>query len=89
MKGKERRLDENDMRMLRQMCVVTKKDKIRKRTCERISKVAPVTTITEKKESVKRYRHATRREEGHTLRRVSLSDAPIPGMIQIGRRKNR
>ena len=70
------------MRMLRWVCGVTKKDKIRK---EHV-KVAPVTKkITEKR--LKWYGHVKRRNEVHALSR--MVDAPVPGKRWRGRQKTR
>ena len=55
-KSQENRLDVNEMRMLRWMCGVTKKDKIRFEHVRGSVKVAPVTKkLTEKR--VTRYGH--------------------------------
>ena len=84
-KSQERRLEVNEMRMLRGMCAVAKKDKIRNEHVRGSVKVAPVTTkITEKR--LKWYRHVKRRDEGHVIRR--MLDAPVPGKMR-GRQKTR
>ena len=74
------------MRMLRWMCGVTKKDKIRNKHVRGSVKVAPVTkNITEKR--LKWYGHDKRREERHVLRR--MLDAPVSGKKRRGRQKTR
>ena len=73
------------MRMLRSMCGVTKKDKIRNEHVRGSVKVSPMTKkIREKR--LKWYGHDKRRDKGHVLR--SVFDAPIPEKIRRGRQKN-
>ena len=60
--------------ILRWMCVVTKKDKIRNEHVRGSVKVAPVTTKMREKR-LKWYRHVKRREEEHVIRR--MLDAPV------------
>ena len=68
-KTQEMRLEVNEMRMLRWMCGVTKKDKIRKEHVRGSKK------ITEKR--LTWYGHVKRREERLVLRR--MADAPVTG----------
>ena len=67
--NQEQRLEVNEMRMLRWMCGVTKKDKIRNEHVRGSVKVAPVKTKMTKKR-LKWYRHVKRRNEGHLLRKM-------------------
>ena len=78
------RLDVNEIRRLRWMCGVTKKDKIRNEHVRGSVKVASVTKkITEKR--LMWYRYVKSREEGHVLRR--MLDAPITGKRRRGTQK--
>ena len=86
MKSQQRRLEVNEMRMLRWMCRFTKKDKIRNEHVRGSVKVEPVTTkMTEKR--LKWYGHVKRREEGHVIRR--MLDAPVQGKRRRGRQTAR
>ena len=74
----------NEMRMLRWMCGVTKKDTIRKENEREPVKGEPVThKITETR--LKWYGHVKRWDGGHVLRR--MLDAPVPGKRRRGRQK--
>ena len=85
-KSQEKRLEVNEMRMLRWMCGVENKDQIRNEHVRAPEKVAPVTKkITEKR--LKWYGYVKRRDEGHVLRR--MLDAPVPGKRRRGRQKTR
>ena len=68
----------------RDMCGVTKKDKIIKEHMRGSVKVA-LTKITEKR--IKWYGHVKRKDKGHVLRR--MLDAPVPEKRRIGRQKTR
>ena len=85
--SQERRLEVNEVRMLRWMCGVTKKDKIRNDHVRGWVKVAPVTKkITEGR--LMWYGHCVkRRDEGDMLKR--MVDAPVPGKSWRGRQKTR
>ena len=75
-KWQERRLDVNEMRMLRWMCGVTEKDKITNKRVRGSAYVAPLTKkITDKR--LNWYGHVKRREEGQVLR--GIVDVPVPG----------
>ena len=77
-KSQERRLEVNEMRMLRWMCGGTKKDNIRNEHVRGSVKVAPK-QITEKR--LTWYAHVKRRDEGHVLRR--MLDAPVLGKRRV------
>ena len=81
-KSREQRLEVNEMRMLRWMCGVTKKDKIRNEHVRGSVKVAPVTKKI-RENGLKLYNgHVNRRDEGHLLRRMmhqSVADRGVSG----------
>ena len=84
--GKAKRMEVNEMRMLRWMCGVTKNNKIRNEHGRGYAKVAPVTKkITEKK--LKWYGHVRRRGKGHVLSRIL--NAPVPGKRRRGKQNTR
>ena len=71
--------------MLRWMCGVTKKDKIRNEHVRRTVKVAPVTKkITEK--MLKWYRHVNSGDERQVIR---MLNGQVPGQRRRGRQKTR
>ena len=77
--NQEKGLDVNEIRMLRWMCRVTEKDKIRNEHVRGSVKVALVTKkITEKR--LTWYAHVKKTDEGHMVRR--MLDALVPGKRQ-------
>ena len=76
----------NEMRMLRWMCGVTRKDKIRNEHIRGTTKVVQASRmITERR--LKWYGHVMRMEEDHVVRRVMTK--AIPGKRKRGRPKTR
>ena len=80
----ESRIEVNEMRMLRWMCGVTRKDKIRNEHIRGTTKVVQASRkITERR--LKWYGHVMRMEEDHVVRRVMMK--AIPGKRKRGRSK--
>ena len=80
------RIEVNEMRMLRWMCGVTRKDKIRNEHIRGTTKVAQSSRkITERR--LKWYGHVMRMEEDHLVKRVMTK--AIPGKRKRGRPKTR
>ena len=80
--GQEARLEVNEMRMLRWMCGVTRRDKIRTEHIRGTTRVVQASKkITEKR--LKRYGHVRRMKEEHILRR--MLDVDIPWKRRRGR----
>ena len=74
----------NEMRMLRWMCGVTRKDKIRNEHIRGPTRVAQASKkITERR--LNWYRHVMKRDEEHILRKVLRMD--VPGKRKKGRPK--
>ena len=68
-RGQEARLEVNEMRMLRWMCGVTRRDKIRNEPIRGTTRVVQSSeTITEKR--LKWYGHVRRMKEEHIVRRM-------------------
>ena len=85
-KKQEKRIEVNEMRMLRWMCGVTCKYHIRNEHITGTTRVMQVSKkITERR--LNWYGHATRRDEEHILRKVLRTD--IPGKTKRGRPKTR
>ena len=85
-KRQESRIEVNEMRMLRWMCGVTRKDKIRNEHIRGTTKVAQASRkITERR--LKWYGHVMRMEEDHVVKRVMTK--AIPGKRKRGRPKTR
>ena len=85
-KRQESRIEVNEMRMLRWMCGVTRKDKIRNEHIRGTTKVVQASRkITERR--LKWYGHVMRMEEDHVVRRVMTK--AIPGKRNRGRPKTR
>ena len=85
-KRQESRIAVNEMRMLRWMCGVTRKDKIRNEHIRGTTKVAQAPRkITER--TLKWYGHVMRMEEDHVVKRVMTK--AIPGKRKRGRPKTR
>ena len=85
-KRQEKRIEVTEMRMLRWMCGVTRKDKIRNEHIRRTTRVAQASTkITERR--LNWYGHVMRRDGEHILRKVLRAD--IPGKRKRGRPKTR
>ena len=85
-KRQESRIEVNEMRMLRWMCGVTRKDKIRNEHIRGTTKVVQASRkITERR--LKWYGHVMRTEEDHVVRRVMTK--AIPGKRKRGRPKTR
>ena len=85
-KRQESRIEVNEMRMLRWMCGVTRKDKIRNEHIRGTTKVVQASRkITERR--LKWYGHVIRMEEDHVVRRVMTK--AIPGKRKRGRPKTR
>ena len=83
---KEKRIEVTEMRMLRWMCGVTRKDKIRNEHIRGTTRVAQASKkITERR--LNWYGHVMRRDGEHILRKVLTAD--IPGKRKIGRPKTR
>ena len=81
-RGQEARLEVNEMRMLRWMCGVTRRDKIRNEHIRGTTRVVQASKqITEKR--LKWYGHVRRMKEEHILRR--MLDVDIPGKRRRGR----
>ena len=77
-KRQESRIEVNEMRMLRWMCGVTRKDKIRNEHIRGTTKVAQASRkITERK--LKWYGHVMRMEEDHVVKRVMTKAIPGKG----------
>ena len=68
-------IEVNEMRMLRWMCGVTRKDKIRN---ERVSGTTTIAQSSKKitERRLKLYGHVVRREEEHVVRRVMAKGVP-------------
>ena len=85
-KRQESRIEVNEMRMLRWMCGVTRKDKIRNKHIRGTTKVVQASRkITERR--LEWYGHVVRMEEDHVVRTVMTK--VIPGKRKIGRPKTR
>ena len=85
-KRQESRIEVNEMRMLRWMRGVTRKDKIRNEHIRGTTKVAQASRkITERR--LKWYGHVMRMEEDHVVKRVMTK--AIPGKRKRGRPKTR
>ena len=85
-KRQESRIEVNEMRMLRWMCGVTRKDKIRNEHIRGTTKVAQASRkITDRR--LKWYGHVMRMEEDHVVKRVMTK--AIPGKRKRGRPKTR
>ena len=85
-KRQESRIEVNEMRMLRWMCGVIRKDKIRNEHIRGTTKVAQASRkITERR--LKWYGHVMRMEEDHVVKRVMTK--AIPGKRKRGRPKTR
>ena len=85
-KRQESRIEVNEMRMLRWMCGVTRKDKIRNEHIRGTTKIVQASRkITERR--LKWYGHVMRMEEDHVVRRVMTN--AIPGKRKRGRPKTR
>ena len=85
-KRQESRIEVNEMTMLRWMCGVTRKDKIRNEHIRGTTKVVQASRkITERR--LKWYGHVMRMEEDHVVRRVMTK--AIPGKRKRGRPKTR
>ena len=85
-KRQESRIEVNEMRMLRWMCGVTRKDKIRNEHIRGTTKVAQASRkITERR--LKWYGHVMRMEDDHVVKRVMTK--AIPGKRKRGRPKTR
>ena len=69
-KGQEKRLEVNEMRMLRWMCGVTQKDKIRNEHVTGSVNVAPVTKQITERRLKWCYGRVKRRDERYVLRRM-------------------
>ena len=80
-RGQEARLEVNKMRMLRWMCAVTRRDKIRNEHIKGTRLVQASKKITEKR--LKWYGHVRRMKEEHIVRR--MPDVDIPGKRIRGR----
>ena len=81
-RGQEARIEVNEMRMLRWMCGVTRRDKIRNEHIRGTTRVVHASKkITEKR--LKRYGHVRRMKEEHIVRR--MLDVDIPGKRRRGR----
>ena len=81
-RGQEARLEANEMRMLRWMCGVTRRDKIRNDHIRGTTRVVQASKkITEKR--LKWYGHVSRMKEEHIVRR--MLDVEIPGKRRRGR----
>ena len=81
-RGQEARLEVNEMRMLRWMCGVTRRDKIRNDHIRGTTRVVQASKkITEKR--LKWYGHVSRMKEEHIVRR--MLDVEIPGKRRRGR----
>ena len=81
-RGQEARLEVNEMRMLRWMCGVTRRDKIRNEHIRGTTRVVQGSNkITEKR--LKWYGHVMRMKEEHIVRR--MLDVDIPGKRRRGR----
>ena len=80
--GQEARLEVDEMRMLRWMCGVTRRDKIRNENIRGTTRVVQTSkTITEKQ--LKWYGHVRRMKEEHIVRRIL--DVDIPWKRRRGR----
>ena len=80
--GQEARLEVNEMRMLRWICGVTRRDKIRNEHIIGTTRVVQASNkITEKR--LKWYGHVRRMKETHIVRR--MLDVEIPGKRRRGR----
>ena len=83
-KRQEKRIEVTEMRMLRWMCGVTRKDKIRNEHIRGTTRVAQASKkITEKRLNC--YGHVMRRDGEHILRKVLRAD--IPGKRKMDDRK--
>ena len=85
-KRQEKRIEVTEMRMLRWMCGVTRKDKIRNEHIRGTTRVAQASEkITERR--LNWYEHVMRRDGEDMLRKVLKAD--IPGKRKRGRPKAR
>ena len=85
-KRQDKRIEVTEMRMLRWMCGVTRKDKIRNEHIRGTTGVAQASKkITERR--LNWYGHVMRRDDKHILRKVLRAD--IPGKRKRGRPKTR
>ena len=76
MKRQEKRIEVTEMRMLRWMCGVTRKDKIRNEHIRGTTRVAQASKqITERR--LNWYGHLMRRDGEHILRKVFKADIPL------------
>ena len=84
-RGQEARLEVNEMRMLRWMCGVTRRDKIRNQYTRETTRVVQASKkITEKR--LKLYGHVRRMKEEHIVRRmldVCFAAALVGGRTSI------
>ena len=81
-RGQEARLEVNEMRMLRWMCGVTRRDKIRNDHIRGTTRVVQASKkISEKR--LKWYGHVSRMKDEHIVRR--MLDVEIPGKRRRGR----
>ena len=88
-KRQEKRIEVTEMRMLRWMCRVTRKDKIRNEHIRGTTRVAQASKkITERR--LNWYGHVMRRDGEHILRKVVRADIRgLPGKRKRGRPKTR
>ena len=88
-KTQEKKLDVAEMRMLRWMCGVTRRDKIRNEVIRGTSKVREISEISDKiqESRLRWYGHVMRRDEQYIGRRVMEMD--IQGRRGRGRPKRR
>ena len=76
--GQEARLDLNEMRMLRWMCRVTRRDKIRTEHIRGTTRVAQVSKkIAEKRLESEWYGHVMRMKDEHVVRRMLDMKVPV------------
>ena len=81
-RGQEARIEVNEMRMLRWMCGVTRRDKIRNEHIRGTTRVVQASKKSTEKR-LKWYGHVRRMKEEHIVRR--MLDADIPGKRSRGR----
>ena len=85
-KRQENRIEVTEMRMLRWMCGVTRKDKIRNEHIRGTTRVAQASKMITARR-LNWYGHVMRRDGEHILRKVLRAD--IPGQRKRGRPKTR
>ena len=85
-KRQEKRIEVTEMRMLRWMCGVTRKDKIRNEHIRGTTRVAQASKKITKRRLIW-YGHVLKRDGEHILRKVLRAD--IPGKRKRGRPKTR